>query len=1173
MKIRTATLVLFSLLFFFACTPSHDLPDEIAGEGEEGIKSYPAEEFFIARAYPDRQFPLKAYTAAMETVSSTARQRSTVAIPGFDAEWTVQGPANIGARVNTIATHPSNEDIIYIGYSGGGAFKTIDGGTNWTPIFDDQPYLSIGDITLDPDDPETIYIGTGDPNISGYPFIGNGIYKSTNGGDTWTHLGLTDQRIISRIVIDPFDSDIIYVACMGLPMERNNDRGLYKSIDGGNTWSQVLFISDQTGIADLLIDPSNPSILYAATWTRIRNNTESIVASEEAGVYKSTDGGNNWTLLGNGLPTGELGRVGLAMSSLNSNTIFALYVGSDSQLYGIYKSTDGGASWTEIPTSTSTGLFANALGGFGWYFGQIRVSPTNDDHLYMLGVYSWFSFDSGNTWSILTPTSGADAPHVDNHDLVFNHQKDILLATDGGLYKREFGFQAWNDIESIPTTQFYRVAYDPHNPESYYGGSQDNGSLTGNAENIEDWERILGGDGFQVAFHPTDPNIVYAETQRGNIWMNTGFGFSLATAGLDSDDRRHWDMQYLISQNDPNTLYTGTYRAYRSISSGFPLWEAISPDLTDGVIFGNAFHTISSLSDSPFDADLLYYGTTDGNVWRTPDNGNNWESLNGTLPDRYVTSVKASPADVNRVFVTHSGYRYNEYQPHVHRSDNRGDTWVDITGDLPAVGVNDIIILPNHDDQVLFAATDAGVYGSVNGGVEWERLGSNMPIVNVYDLVWNESKNEVVAATFGRSIMSFPLDSLDLMVDQSFSLGGNIVTEFGDGVDSVSILQGGAIATQSNVAGDYAISGLMPGENCDILPKKNINFRNGVSTFDIIKITEHILTLDTLDSPYKLIAADINNSGIISTFDLVNMRKVILFIQDTFPDNESWRFVTSDYVFPNPANPFETTFPSIYTCNEGQTNLAIDFIGIKVGDVNGDANPGMLVGENEGRNNEVVYLTCKEEIMQAGERYTIPVSIKTSETLKGLQFTLSYEQSMLQFLGIDGVEMGSINAESIGLKYSDQGQITFSWDKVAGLKLKENDVLFSVIFEAQQDVKLSDVFTLNSSLTTAECYDKALEIHPLRLDFGTEKMLENISVVPNPFSSQVSINFDNKQTGTFTLRVFDLNGKQVFKTQKNWEAGNVRWNLAASLFPNNGIYTYHIQGVNESYSGKMVKIE
>ncbi|MFT5763824.1 MAG: photosystem II stability/assembly factor-like uncharacterized protein, partial [Saprospiraceae bacterium] len=884
-------LILIAILSFFHCNQA-DLTKTNIPANLQDWKEYPNDLFYFQRSYPYKKFDIKAYEAGLNDVLARKAQRNTS--PGFDEPWTNQGPGNIGGRVNTVAVHPSDENILYLGFATGGVFKTTDGGSNWSPIFDDQPFLAIGDIALDPNDSETVYVGTGDVNITGYPAIGNGVYKSTDGGLSWTHLGLTNQRIVSKIIVNPNDSDIVYVSCMGLPFERNNDRGLYKSTDGGLNWEQVLFVSDQSGIIDMVMNPANPQIIYAASWDRIRNNEESVVYGPNAKIHKSTDGGTTWSVLTNGLPLGEQGRIGLAMAETDPDILVCMYVATNQNLEGIYRTEDGGDLWTEIPSGFSNGLGSNVLGGFGWYFGQIRIHPTNDNWIYLLGVRAWLTTNNGIFWA--TATNGSNlTPHVDYHDLVFNFNNDVIVGNDGGAYKKAANSLNYTDIESIPATQFYRVAYDPHHPEDYYGGTQDNGSNKGNANNINAWSTVLGGDGFQMRFHPTNPDIVFAETQNGNIFRSsTGLsGFISSTSGINPSDRKHWDMQYFISPHESDRLYTGTYRVYKSQTSGAPFWEAISPDLTDGIIYGSSFHTITTLTESALVEDLLYVGTTDGNVWRTEDGGTIWDSLHATLPNRYITSIKVSPDLEDNVFVCVSGYRYNEYIPRVYKSTDRGDNWTSIAGNLPDLAVNDIIILPGQNDQILFVATDAGIYATTNGGLNWELLGTNMPMVTTYDMEWNEANNQLVAGTFGRSVYTYPIDSLLNNLDPPIDIAGQILTPFGEGVDSVSIAITGDITQniQTDVNGDYAIENISSSTACIITPVKNLNIRNGLSTIDILNLQKHILLIDTLDSPYKIIAGDVNNSNSVSTFDLVNIRKVLLFSQDTFINTDSWRFI------------------------------------------------------------------------------------------------------------------------------------------------------------------------------------------------------------------------------------------------------------------------------------------
>ncbi|MEM7103156.1 MAG: T9SS type A sorting domain-containing protein [Bacteroidota bacterium] len=751
-------LILATTAFFLIPSEKPILP-EIPENGRVNEKHEPSEEFFLQRAYPNATFDYIAYEKALRQAKANAALKDDMTFPGFDNEWRVEGPGNIGARINTVVVHPSDENIIYAGFSDGGVFKTTDGGNNWTPIFDDQVFLVTGDIALDPINPDIVYIGTGDPNISGYPSIGDGLYKSVDGGATWTHLGLTDQRIISKVVPHPTDQNTLYVSTMGLPFERNNDRGLYKTVDGGDNWEQVLYLNDSTGVIDVLINPQAPDTLYAATWNRIRNNNESIARGIDSKIFKSVDGGENWTQLTSGLPSGVHSRVGLAMSATNPEKVYALYVGNDNNydVFGVYRTDDGGENWVSLGVADLQTF--NALGGFGWYFGKIRVNPVNDNEVYILGVDMFRTVNEGQTWEMATPIWWEYTVHADKHDLVFTSSGSMVLATDGGLYRSPDGGDTWNDIENIPTTQFYRVAWSPHTPDQYYGGAQDNGTTGGNSL-LPEWPRIYGGDGFQPLFHPTDPNIMYVETQRGNINMTIDGGISgwfSITSGFAPGEQRHWDMQYIMSADNSNLLYTGAEKVYRNDFPEAGIWTEISPDLVGE---GGFRSSISTVAESPINTNFLYAGTSNGRAWRTLDLGLNWDEVTSGLPDRYVSSIKASPETADVVYVTHSGYRDNDFFPHVHRSDDNGDNWIPIANDLPPLSVNDIIVLPNHADSILFVATDGGIYGSMNSGQQWERVGDNMPIIPVFDLTHDETNNRLVAGTFARGIQTFPIDSI-----------------------------------------------------------------------------------------------------------------------------------------------------------------------------------------------------------------------------------------------------------------------------------------------------------------------------------------------------------------------------------------------------------------------------
>lgn len=717
-------------------------------------KYFPSDQFFLQRSFPDVSVDLSTYTEALKVAKSAAKSRNT---NNFTKNWQTEGPGNLGARVNTIAVHPSNEQIIFAGYSGGGVFRTMNGGASWKPVFDNQLFLAIGDIVFDPQDANTIYVGTGDPNVSGFPFLGDGVYKSTDLGDTWKYIGLEELRIISKIIIDPTDSKTIYVAAMGLPFEPNTNKGLYKTTNGGETWEQILFLGGITGVIDVVFEENNSNTLYAAGWDRLRNNQISETTGQGAKIYKSTDGGLNWKQLTGGLPLADQSRIGLATTK---DGVLAVYVDQSHNFQGLYKTTDGGNSWLRLPTDNEdSGFNSGIFGGFGWYFAKIRVNPTDGQDISVLGVQAFRTRDGGSSWHLINQSSTIGV-HSDIHELVFTNGGKVLMGTDGGMYRFSEDGTNWEDIENIPATQVYRVAYNPHSPTNYYAGTQDNGTAGGNHEAIANWDRIFGADGFQMVFHPTNPNIYYAESQRGNInvTIDGGETWDNARVGINPEDRKNWDTPYFLSPHNSNTLYTATHRVYRSTEGPIPNWLAISPDLTDGET-DHLSQTISTIHQSPLDATILYAGTTDGNIWRSLNEGTNWQQLNG-LPKRYFTEVVASADIASTVFATISGYKDNENTPHIFKSTNHGDTWEAIVGNLPPLAINALQVIPGYDDQILFVGTDGGVYGTIDGGLVWERVGENMPIIATYDLEWNRGENTLAAGTFARSVLSYDLTGI-----------------------------------------------------------------------------------------------------------------------------------------------------------------------------------------------------------------------------------------------------------------------------------------------------------------------------------------------------------------------------------------------------------------------------
>ncbi|WP_306640123.1 VPS10 domain-containing protein [Sanyastnella coralliicola] len=735
------------VIFLVACTPQQDQSNTTADKLSE--KARPNDHVMMQRSYPDLTPDVKAMQRVAERAIAESHSKSV------DHPWQVEGPTNIGGRINTLAIDPNDELTMYAGSCTGGVFKTSNGGDSWDPIGDDFQFLPIGHIVINPNNSDDILVGTGDPQLSGLPHIGNGVYRSFDGGDTWTNIGLEDMGVISKVGFHPEDDQTLFACAMGVPFAPGPDRGFYRTTDGGMTWTQQLFLAENAGITDFKMNPENPDVIYAAGWNRIRNNQESIITGEQSRIHRSTDGGDTWVQLVNGLPMGDQCRIGLEMSQNDPNTLWALVVGTDYGVQGIYKTTDGGDSWVNL----YQGGLEGALGGFGWYFGKIRVNPFDENEITILGVDMWTTYNNCQTWEMSTPPWWEYDVHADKHDLIYLNPDTMWLATDGGIYRTGTHFIFWDDADDIPNTQFYRIALNPHNPGVYTGGAQDNGTTSGNLSTIDEWTRDYGGDGFQTIYDPVIDGIKYMETQNGNIVVSEFGNIFGLTFGLDEDDRRNWDMPYIMSHFDNERLYTGTEKAYWMNGAPYDVWEPISQDLTDGNIFGSNFHTISTIGEAQTDESRIMVGTSDANVWLGTAGGNSfvWQPVTGDLPERYVTNVKSSPETEERWWISHSGYKDNDQTAHLHRTDDNGANWIDVTGDLPEQPVNHIEVL---NDSILFIATDYGVYHTVNSGDNWVRIGNNMPAIPVFDLEIDTTAHTLVAGTFARGIWTFPIDSL-----------------------------------------------------------------------------------------------------------------------------------------------------------------------------------------------------------------------------------------------------------------------------------------------------------------------------------------------------------------------------------------------------------------------------
>jgi photosystem II stability/assembly factor-like uncharacterized protein len=674
----------------------------------------------------------------------------------IEGEWRLEGPTNIGGRFNFIRQHPEDPTILYAGSSAGGLWKGTGDG-EWQPLTEDFPAMAMGDLAFYPGNPDRLFLATGDPQISSFPRIGNGVYRSLDGGDSWENMGLDSMGVISKLLFVPGAEGagpVLFAGAMGNPAQPNEYRGLFRSEDAGVNWQQVLLPDDSAGVTDILFDPATEA-LYAAAWQRTRNSTASEVWGPHCRIWKSQDAGVSWNVLPNPWGDGERGRIGLAQSL---NGVYALVVGSDSQLDNLYRTTDGGDTWSAVIPEDN--LPENALGGFGWYFSKVRINPFNADDISILGVNLWNSANGGTNWNLMGPEWWTYEVHADKHDLQWIGSETCVLATDGGLYKTEDHGATWTDIEDIPVTQFYRAAWNPHNPGVYSGGAQDNGTTTGNFEDLGGWTRDLGGDGFTVIYHPEDDALRYAGYQWGN-WRFSMTGadeeplWNDFTTGIDEEDRVWWDAPLIYHPSNPDEMWTGTQRVYRMQDAPVSVWQPVSDDLTYATTPGLSYRCVSALAGSHFDANAVAAGTTDGRIWVSLDHGDTWEPMEDGLPGQFVTDVEFDPFHPDSIFCTVSGFRNAVYAPFIYKAAI-GGAWESIQGDLPEHPVNQILPL---NDSIWAVATDAGVFATLDYGTHWEPVGA-LPTIPVYDVVADTITDRLVAGTFARSILSFPLDSL-----------------------------------------------------------------------------------------------------------------------------------------------------------------------------------------------------------------------------------------------------------------------------------------------------------------------------------------------------------------------------------------------------------------------------
>ncbi len=678
------------------------------------------------------------------------------------------GPAVMSGRIMSIDAVAKNPNIIYVGAAGGGVWKSIDGGVTFKPVFDKYTQ-SIGDITIDQNHPDTVWVGTGESDTRNSVSVGTGIYKTTDGGDNWHLMGLEHSERIADIVIDPRNSDVIYAAVPGHLWNANKERGLYKTGDGGKTWEKILYVDENTGCPDIAIDPQEPDILYAAMWQFRRWPYFFKSGGPGSGLHKSTDGGKTWKKLTNGLPTGELGRIAVDVASSRTSVLYASVEAGDKQT-AFFRSDDLGESWSKVNSSTSVTMRP-------FYFSHVLVDPEDYNRVYKTAYTLMVSSDAGKSFR-----QAGRGVHPDFHAVWINpaNGRNVLAGTDGGVYVSTNRGNSFRFLRNLPVSQFYRVSCDMAKPYHVYGGLQDNGAWYGpsrspNGIENRDWQNVGGGDGFCVYADPTDEDIVYSEWQGGNISR-------LYKSGNEAKDikphpkegepkyRFNWNTPVALSPNRPGKLYIGAQFLFQSTDKG-ESWQRISPDLTTndpakqkqmetgGLTIDNSSAenhcTIFTICESPLDEQIIWVGTDDGNLQVTQDGGKQWTNVvanvPGLPPATWCSSVEAGHFDKTTAYVTFDGHCTGDMKTYVYKTTDLGKTWLPIAGDA-IKGYAHVIREDFADRNLLFIGAEFGLFVSVDGGEQWAQFTGKLPNVSVRDMVIHPRESDLILGTHGRGI-------------------------------------------------------------------------------------------------------------------------------------------------------------------------------------------------------------------------------------------------------------------------------------------------------------------------------------------------------------------------------------------------------------------------------------
>ncbi|MDT5158852.1 MAG: hypothetical protein QOH51_3209 [Acidobacteriota bacterium] len=723
-------------------------------------------------------------TATPQTQTATPQASPTPETPADAAteiksferlEWRQIGPANMGGRIADIEGVAGRPDIVYVATASGGLFKTTNGGVKWTPLFERQGSISIGDIALEPGNPDVIWLGAGESAVRNSVSFGDGVYKSTDGGRTWQHMGLRDTEHVSKILVNPRNPDIVYVGAQGHAFGPNEERGVFMTTDGGRTWQKTLYIDADHGVADMDIDPSNPNIIYAVMWKFRRTPWTHTSGDEKGGLFRSIDGGRSWKKLEGGLPK-VIGRIGVAVAQSNPNVVYAITEAKEGTLW---RSDDRGETWRNVTQQPS-------IVSRGFYYTHVRVDPTNENRVFAVASRLFVSVDGGRSFR---PISGRT--HVDFHALWLDSQnpKRMWQGQDGGIAVTMDGGENWEVVNNFPAGQFYQIYADNRQPFYYVmGGLQDNGTWTGPSRTREpagiqndDWRMISFGDGFWVLNNADDPDIYLSESQGGNIvrtdMRNREQQLVVPYMGDDGGPaseakyRFNWNSPVVPSPHDKNTVYLTGNVVFKSTDFG-KSWTTISPDLTTNdkekqraaggpVAFENTgaeYHTtIISFAESPLKPGVLWAGTDDGNLQRTNDGGKNWTNIIKNVPglaaNSPVSHVEPSRVDPELVYVAFDRHQLDDRRPYVFKTSDGGRSFKNITGNLPANAYVWVVREDPKNPKLIYAGTELGLYVSYTGGGNWTTLGlKNLPNVAVHDIIVHPRDNDLILATHGRSI-------------------------------------------------------------------------------------------------------------------------------------------------------------------------------------------------------------------------------------------------------------------------------------------------------------------------------------------------------------------------------------------------------------------------------------